>query len=189
MTCVLIRVGVDFVFQNKNKTWIFSVKVYEDFHCHTWLHLGFSSKLRIWQVSAWNMKLSLLPTPIKVHFLGALPILIGICCFSHICSDTKFDSNLARLYIISHLTRMLTRLYITRMLTRLESKLGITQSCGISLVNNLFWPKFFFYQNKFFNQNFFLQLIFFWPNIFPILKIFWRKFFFRPPNFLYPKII
>ena len=131
MTCVLIRVGVDFVFQNKNKTWIFSVKVYKDFHCHTWLHLGFSSKLRIWQVSAWNMKLSLLPTldvhklcavslphlpvyvfwcsdpplylcvcfcvlsslpvyiflysappPIKVHFWGALQILIGICCFS-----------------------------------------------------------------------------------------------------------
>ena len=154
---VLIRVGVDFVFQNKNKTWIFSVKVYKDFHCHTWLHLGFSAKLRIWQVSAWNMKLSLLPTPIKVHFLGALPILIGICCFSHICSDTKFDSNLARLYIIRLLTRILTRLYITRMLTRLESKLGITQSCGISLVNNLFWPKSFFWPKQIFQPTIFFS--------------------------------
>ena len=50
----------------------------------------------------------------------------------HIGSDTRFDSNLARLYNISLLTRMLTRLYITRMLTRLESNLVITQSCGIS---------------------------------------------------------
>ena len=83
MTCVLIRVGVDFVFQNKNKTWIFSVKVYKDFHCHTWLHLGFSSKLRIWQVSAWNMKLSLLPT-LDVHKLCAvslphLPVYVFWC--------------------------------------------------------------------------------------------------------------
>ena len=55
-----------------------------------------------------------------------------IAQIGHIGSHTRFDSNLARLYNIIHLTRMLTRLHITRMLTRLESNLAITQSCGIS---------------------------------------------------------
>ena len=71
--------------------------------------------------------------------LSCLQLILGpIFCnkkkiaLRHIGSATRFNSNLARLYNISLLTRMLTRLYITRMLTRLESNLVITQSCGMS---------------------------------------------------------